>query len=65
MIKMNHSIWAVPRRAFTWLDDDFVIVLSEQKDSKNGHSLILNTVSLQSSIKDMGRLGEKFNNFFI
>ena len=56
MIKMDHNIWSVPRRAFTWLDNNFVIVTSENDEEDEipcGHCLALNTVRPQNSI-DLG-----------
>ena len=45
VIKMNCKFLSVPRRAFTWLDDTYLIVTSGDEHHPNGHCLALNTVS--------------------
>ena len=45
MIKMENIIYAVPRKAFQWLDDTSVIVSSvDGKEFENGHCVLLDTV---------------------
>ena len=42
---MEQKFWAVPRRAFCWLDEKNVIVISKDDENNNGDCELLNTVS--------------------
>ena len=46
MIQMEFNIWAYPRRAFCWLNEEDVVVVSSNEFPDKGHCEILNTVSL-------------------
>ena len=61
VIKMNCKFLSVPRRAFTWLDDTFLIVTSVDQDNPSGHCIALNTVSrlgcVRFEVEQLWKLG--------
>ena len=41
---MNYEIYALPRRAFTWIDDTVLVVSSVEDGGLRGHCIVLDTV---------------------
>ena len=47
---MKHNIWAVPRKAFCWLDEKRVIVFAPGDVGEQAHCELLDTVSSRYKI---------------